>query len=798
MKTFYRSFLLLFFVGTSLNSFSAALTWIGAGAGGAGTDFNAGANWNTGTAPTAADDLTMNLSSNATVLVTASITVNSITMTVTGSNVTGVLDAQTFTLQMNATSAFNATAGNLNTRGILHVGTVPGTIRFNGDVNFNLAGTALFKFRSSVATPGQFQFMANVTTGTNAFTEPGDEPQFNFNKSGAQSWTFNSAANYIVPESIIIGQGNISVTSFLGAGTAGLMNVYNGGLTVSAGCTLDIGKFACDKLTGVGAINLGANSLLRIGSTNDFPTGYTVYTIDIASTVEFYGAGATQNIGAMPGVDNYGNLSLIGGGSKQQTSLGGIQVRGTMTIGAGTTYWAWNELTTVLGTMTNNGTYDASDNVQTFRGNFVQNGTWTQLATVNSIAQFTGTAAQTLSGTAVNTAFRRMTVNNTSATGVIVNLPLDIITNLVLTDGVIYTNATNTFNLRAGCASGQGSVASHVDGPIRKTGNTAFVFPTGDNGVWARIATASNPALASDAFTAQYFDAPYGTLTPVAGPNAYVSSVEHWVLNRTVGTSNVSVRLYWENGTRSGINTFSSDLHISRFDGTTWQDHGSGVMTGSAALGTITTPAVVTSFSPFTFASITASTLINPLPVELVSFSAILSSKQVDIAWETASETNNDYFTIEKSKDGVNFEELMRVKGAGNSTQHLSYFDIDQSPWGGISYYRLKQTDFNGNFNYSSIVPVENNSGLDPGISIFPNPSAAGSITYIALTDLEGSEVLVVLRDLTGKEVYSKAVISSSRNEIVAIDPEGKLAKGSYLVTASSANNLYSKKLIIK
>lgn len=92
---------------------------------------------------------------------------------------------------------------------------------------------------------------------------------------------------------------------------------------------------------------------------------------------------------------------------------------------------------------------------------------------------------------------------------------------------------------------------------------------------------------------------------------------------------------------------------------------------------------------------------------------------------------------------------------------------------------------------------VYNHDG-EPSISLFPNPTDENATTYISLSLLEGQEVLVVLRDIAGNEVCSKVVIASSNNKIVAIDQDGKLAKGTYLVTASSANKLYGKKLIVK
>ena len=185
-------------------------------------------------------------------------------------------------------------------------------------------------------------------------------------------------------------------------------------------------------------------------------------------------------------------------------------------------------------------------------------------------------------------------------------------------------------------------------------------------------------------------------------------------------------------------------------------------------------------------------------PIELLSFNAILNADRVDVSWETTTETNNDHFTIERSKDGSNFEKVVDVKGAENSTSLIKYMDIDNAPYIGVSYYRLYQTDFNGQRSYSGIVPVAYNPNGDPSISLFPNPVNTETPASVSLNQLNGQEILVVLRDIAGNEVYSKVVVSGSDKEIVALDPEGKLAKGTYIVIASSENKYYSKKLIVK
>lgn len=97
-----------------------------------------------------------------------------------------------------------------------------------------------------------------------------------------------------------------------------------------------------------------------------------------------------------------------------------------------------------------------------------------------------------------------------------------------------------------------------------------------------------------------------------------------------------------------------------------------------------------------------------PLPIELLSFSAECSNQKIIISWITASEINNHFFTIERSAEGVNFQNIGTIAGAGNSNQNPYYTFEDSEPLEGISYYRLKQTDFDGKFEYSKVIAVEN------------------------------------------------------------------------------------------
>lgn len=111
---------------------------------------------------------------------------------------------------------------------------------------------------------------------------------------------------------------------------------------------------------------------------------------------------------------------------------------------------------------------------------------------------------------------------------------------------------------------------------------------------------------------------------------------------------------------------------------------------------------------------------ISPLPIELLSFKAIKSDHNVEVSWETATERNNDFFTVLRSKDGETWENVQIIPGAGNSTRPLHYTWTDNTPLSDVSYYRLKQTDFDGQTELFNIVSVKRLNS--DALTVYPNP----------------------------------------------------------------------------
>lgn len=168
------------------------------------------------------------------------------------------------------------------------------------------------------------------------------------------------------------------------------------------------------------------------------------------------------------------------------------------------------------------------------------------------------------------------------------------------------------------------------------------------------------------------------------------------------------------------------------------------------------------------------------LPIGLSSFDVTEENDAVRLDWETATEMNNDYFTIERSVDGVHFEKVMDVKGAGTSSENIIYREYDKHPFDGVSYYRLKQTDFNGSFSYSRIISVDFRFR---DLTIQPNP-VLNNAEIGFLCNAPGQVDLRIYNSV-GQEVHYKKLTCSNGMNSVKLDM-AELGKGIYFVRVTS------------
>lgn len=178
------------------------------------------------------------------------------------------------------------------------------------------------------------------------------------------------------------------------------------------------------------------------------------------------------------------------------------------------------------------------------------------------------------------------------------------------------------------------------------------------------------------------------------------------------------------------------------------------------------------------------------LPIKLTRYSLMCGGGNAELLWTTAAEINNDYFTIERSLDAVSFEEVGTVKGAGNSNENINYNWVDNNALNGISYYRLKQTDYNGEFSYSEIKTAS--CIRDGDFSVYPNPFE--DKLSIQLSEGFNYPINIEIIDFLGRKVYSKYIEDDSKS--LDLDLKEEHLVGAYFIQIYNETQRKTQKII--
>lgn len=199
----------------------------------------------------------------------------------------------------------------------------------------------------------------------------------------------------------------------------------------------------------------------------------------------------------------------------------------------------------------------------------------------------------------------------------------------------------------------------------------------------------------------------------------------------------------------------------------------------------------------------TTSTLLAPLPVKLVQFSAEPQLSSVLLKWKTSTEKDNRSFVIERSVDSDSWEAIGEVQGAGNSQSDIDYDFSDIAPTKGVSYYRLKQIDFNGESEYSTVRSVafhDNGENIQSvTLSLFPNPSAGKTNLQLKSNKAFSAVCQILVYNLRGELVHQQSVSVREDNQFVELDLQC-LEAGFYLVELKSDDHMLTNReaLIIR
>ncbi|MBS1582785.1 MAG: T9SS type A sorting domain-containing protein [Bacteroidetes bacterium] len=404
----------------------------------------------------------------------------------------------------------------------------------------------------------------------------------------------------------------------------------------------------------------------------------------------------------------------------------------------------------------------------------------------NSTVVFGGSGTQSITTSGFEEYFHVLRVNK-PANDLTLNNGIRIRANLDLLSGRIFENSS-LLVMDATATATNTSDNSFVHGAVQKYGTTDFTFPIGKGLKFRPSRLTMIAGTATDAFTSEYFAAsPQTTFGNAKEPTLHhISDCEYWTISRSAGSANAYVTLSWDTPASCGVtsNATLSELRIARWDGSLWLDRGEGDYSGNFISGTLITSALQTAFSPWTLASITVN---NPLPIQLLGFTATPEGTRVRLRWTTASETDNAFFTVERSADGTTFVPVLHQDGAGTSQGMLQYEGLDEAPLPGLSYYRLRQTDVDGASTVSDAVPVYfgNDAGA-PLIVLY-----AGDGPYAMHGFATGSTLDVI--DPTGRLLRRERITNSGLSPL----PVDGLTPGAYIVRITDGVRQQSTRFVL-
>ncbi len=591
--------------------------------------------------------------------------------------------------------------------------------------------------------------------------------------------------------------------------TSGTLTVY-GGITYRSGSSTE--PFSFNMSGGDVLLNSGTtgttNELLKVTSvaSSNFTMSGGVITLEKpnvtgATVADFDLNGTAGTVGCTGGTVQFGDASTASGLTFNFVPYSGIvqpnfKVTGpaanaiTLRPSQGATsdfsiislYIDVNKTfdnRSISGTTGDTRTMTITDNYDGFTSLY-NDGTFTPRT---GTVAFQGLEGLWINGSATVT-FYKLTINN--PLGVSLGKSVNVSNTLSLNNGVLYSSAANIITCQTGATANIGSALSYVDGPfaqrIANTLSNTVNLPIGKNGAYRPIILSVRHTNATTiTYTAEAWNSSARTFGyTLPGTLSWVSDVRYYTINRTNVANINTARLTLSYGADDVVNDYAN-LRVARWNGTTsWLDiGGSGTANGS---GSIQSGAFNAFNQKFALGNTTGGS--NPLPVELVSFTAQKNGSKVTLQWATASEKNSDHFEIERSRNGSDFESIALVQAVRTSNNIRNYIQDDMNPLLGLSYYRLKEVDMDGKIQYSDIRTV--NYGRTANTNLYPNPATSEGFS-MNLQDVSG-EYSIEIFDITGKAVYSEYGEAADVSAI-HIRPSG-IVPGTYFVRLQDGSGL--------
>lgn len=391
-----------------------------------------------------------------------------------------------------------------------------------------------------------------------------------------------------------------------------------------------------------------------------------------------------------------------------------------------------------------------------------------------------GTGLQTVSGTQIFKTYNLVTDNTA---GFLLNNNLSAGGVHSYTNGLITTSATPNYMVyEAGSSYTGSSDATHVNGWVKKFGNTNFTFPVGNATYLREIALGSISSTGE--FNTRYNGSKTPNHTSLYNPLVLVDTFEYWTINRVSGGT-AQVTMNWDVSKVPFPLLMLSDIRASYYDGTFWRS------IGGSASGSVLTSGSITSNSTNVFnTDFVIGSISYVLPVKIIRFTADRVNDLTKINYTIGNELNVNHYVLERSDDGFSFYSLhTQAPYNRNGTEFYSY--TDHTAPRGTAYYRLKAVEQNGRVIYSNVVSVTDHSGqlyviknpVDESIDVYAPASASGLYSYSIIA--------------ANGQVMQSGTLNVAQAGVHSIKLQPLMAAGPYVLVMKS-RDISMQKMIIR
>ncbi|MEL7006176.1 MAG: T9SS type A sorting domain-containing protein, partial [Bacteroidota bacterium] len=460
----------------------------------------------------------------------------------------------------------------------------------------------------------------------------------------------------------------------------------------------------------------------------------------------------------------------------------------------------------------NNPTFDAASDGSTVGGILIENNgalnfenTGFSLGVTGNITNNSGSgfvadgtitfsgSNQSIQGTGATTITNITVINGTT---VDIDAPTTVTNNLTLTNGFVSLTDDNLSITSTGQILNT-SASNFIITPFENCliqqdmGNggieTSVLFPIGTSSLSYTPATITNPSTGTlDDFCVYVCDNIFeeGTCATGTQINAGVVDKTWFIEEGTLGGSDATLTLQW-NGVDEATDFDRTSTNLSRHDGTDWFSR--ALVAAGGADPYTATAAGLSDFSPHSLISD-----VMVLPVSLTYLRAKPSVNSIDILWETATEINSDKFIVERSRDAINYEKIGEVSAAGSSSNAQNYVHKDSRPLPGISYYRLRQVDFDGAEEIFGPVSAEIDGTHTQ--TLYPNP-AQESVNIKFDDRFIDTNVSIKLYSVAGDLVQTLDTRAGFSEFTFQFD--NRLGDGLYFLLVENQNLTIGQKIII-